>query len=331
MALWWPYLSGLAMMALAFGTVVFYGYRRPTTWLGRWSGIPSRQKAEDVEPAKTLWDWLSLLGVPMAVALFGIGYSIWARETDQQISNERTMDDALKAYFDAIGTLLTIPESPPSDSTIRTTTLVRSHTLTILNQIDGHRKATVVDFLHKSGLITTTVGAHNPIISMAEANLQQADLAEVMLNQVYFARVHLEDANLQWAFLIDANLQMAHLDRANLLGVKLFSSNLYGADLPDTDLTDAYLNGADLTGAKLQRADLSSADLSKTRLEGVDFSGATMYGADLSGASLVGADLTGVIGLTQKQLDSTQTYVDAEGLPEHLSPDSRPLPWSYPD
>lgn len=40
MAPWWPFVALLTVLALAFGIVVYHGYCRPLSRLGRLSGIP---------------------------------------------------------------------------------------------------------------------------------------------------------------------------------------------------------------------------------------------------------------------------------------------------
>lgn len=57
----------VAVAFVAFGTFVSLAYRHQ--W--QWTGLPAPRAEDDGErgrSAKTLWDWLQLLGIPMALA-----------------------------------------------------------------------------------------------------------------------------------------------------------------------------------------------------------------------------------------------------------------------
>src|SRR3712207_2244037 len=90
-------------------------------WLGlsekRWKKTPD----EEIRPAKTAWDWLQLLVVPVVLAVLAIALNSWqsdreakreearvAREAvredqrrrqEQALAREARLDDTLRTYF----------------------------------------------------------------------------------------------------------------------------------------------------------------------------------------------------------------------------------------
>ena len=90
--------------------------------------------------------------------------------------------------------------------------------------------------------------AINTRVSLADANLADANLAGANL-----ARANLAGANLADANLAGANLARANLAGANLAGANLADAILAGANLADANLAGAkWANGAAITRAPLQ-------------------------------------------------------------------------------
>jgi hypothetical protein len=165
-----------------------------------------------------------------------------AREA-RDLEAQRAHESALQNYFEDVGNLLI--EKPLREAKPRSnlSTVVRAHTLSVLEGLDPERKRILLMFLYESELIRKD----NPVVSLLAANLRGVNLS----------RANLRDANLSGAFLTSANLY-----RVNLVG-----ANLRGANLRKADLTEAYLSGADL-----HKAYVGEADLSDARLSGVDLS-----------------------------------------------------------
>lgn len=257
---------GLAIVIIAVCGYVF-------GW--EWTGLTKPKQ-------RTFWDWLSLLIVPLVLALGGYLFNRSEsrrtqdvaerqRAADRQIADQRGQDDALQAYLDHIGELLLDKDKPlrHSEEGDEVRTLARARTLTVLRRLDSERKGRVLQFLYESGLIAKD---------------------HVVLD--------LKGADLSGAFLFQANLK-----RSNLSGANLFQANLGGANLSGADLSGAVLalgtlgttdlSDADLSGAILNRADLNVANLKQTNLSGAYLIGAGLFKADLSEADLTRADLRG--------------------------------------
>jgi hypothetical protein len=171
---------------------------------------------------KTLWDFLSLLIVP--VMLFGIGFWFNRAQSDRQdrVELDRTREAALQNYYDEMTELLLQRElrtSKPAQD------IARARTLAVLRGLDAERRGMLVGFLDEAGLIQggSTI---TPVISLVGADLHRATLAK--------------------ADLSGADLSEADLSRAFLVG----------ADLREADLRDADLRWADLRWADLRWADL---------------------------------------------------------------------------
>jgi uncharacterized protein YjbI with pentapeptide repeats len=164
-----------------------------------------------------------------------------AQRAEQQ--RELAQGTALQAYYEQIGKLLTDKDLLNTQrKEIRE--LARGQTLTVLQEVDGKGKASLLTFLHGAGLI----GTQNPAVV-----LTGADLREVVLPGSNLTGVDLGNANL-W--------------KANLQGASLWRANLSAANLQRADLREAILEGAGLQGAYLQRADLQEANLQGANLEG---------------------------------------------------------------
>ncbi len=145
--------------------------------------------------------------------------------------------------------------------------------------ISRDRKGEVIDFLSNLGWINSS-NDKEPLLSLRESNLSQADL---------------RGANLWGANLRGANLLVANLGGANLRGANLGEANLWGANLGGANLGEAKLGGANLGEAKLEGANL----------EGANLGGAKLERANLGGANLWGANLMQARNLTPKQIKST--------------------------
>jgi hypothetical protein len=69
----------------------------------QWTGFGQSKVSEDIQPAKTLWDWLDLLIVPAMLALGGYLFTRW----DRRAAVQQAQDATLQAYVDRMAQLLT--------------------------------------------------------------------------------------------------------------------------------------------------------------------------------------------------------------------------------
>jgi hypothetical protein len=218
--------------------VVLFGYAY------QWTGFGQSKVAQDVRPAKTLWDWLDLLIVPIVLALGGYFLNSSQTRATQAAAERRAQDDALQAYLDQMSAMLIPKKDQPSLSDEHPPdslkAVARARTLTMLPRLKPDHKARVVQFLYESGLIAKG----RPILDLRGANLIGANLSEDSLGWV----------RISSSALSRTNLSEADLSSANLSGVRLFDANLIGADLIGADLSGADLSSANLSGANLSGA-----------------------------------------------------------------------------
>ena len=159
-------------------------------------------------------------------------------------------------------------------------TLAEARTSTVLERVDGHRKRSVVLFLHKARLIQK----NQPLVSLANADLSGADLSGADLRDADLLAVDLSEADLSYAHLTGTNLSGANLNFADLSVANMRDVDLGAAALTDADLSGAVLSGANLSGANLRDVDLSGADLSyatRTTIEYLEQNAKSLKGATM--------------------------------------------------
>lgn len=223
--------------------------------------------ATEKSPAKTLWDWLQLLIVPIMLAIGGfwlnqLQKSREERATEQRDKTEREIaadnqrEAALQEYINKMTELLLKENLRKAEPEGEVGKIARVRTLTVLSRLDGKRKESVLKFLYESGLI---IFGDNLIIDISGADLSGIDLAEANLNRAYLARTNLAGANLAGARLKGAYLPFANLTGANLSRTYLAEADLSAADLSEADLTEAYLLKANLMSIHITDRQLEKA------------------------------------------------------------------------
>jgi uncharacterized protein YjbI with pentapeptide repeats len=294
-------------------------------WTGFGESVSPKSGDQEIQARKTLWDWLQLFIVPLALAAIGLWFAaqqearqqqIEAKraQSEQQIEEQRAQDAALQAYLDQMSQLMLEGNLRDSEGGSERT-LARARTRTVLGRLNSRRKGSVVQFLYEASLIDK----EHPVVSLSDVRLRGADLSGATLIGASLFNADLIDADLGGgANLSDADLRETDLNEADLSNAILSGANLSGADLSSADLIGADLIGADLIGADLSGANLSGgailigADLSGGAiLGGANLSDADLSGADLSDVYLSGADLSGVKGVGEKQLEEAKSLEGA--------------------
>jgi uncharacterized protein YjbI with pentapeptide repeats len=253
----------------------------------RWKKAPD----EEVQPAKTLWDWLQLLVVP--AILIGITFAWSATQTrsdnrredrrieaDRAAAEETRQDATLQGYLNQMSGLMLDKRLLASNEGDAVRAVARTVTLTALRRLDGERKGEVVRFLQEAGLLEADEvpefrsRLHVPSDPVSKVDLEEADLTGADLR-----RADLEGANLGYVNLTGANLKRAFLWDVNLLGANLTHANLEDVNALGADLSNANFTGASLAGAFLRQTNLvasnfADADLRAANLEGAELGSA---------------------------------------------------------
>jgi uncharacterized protein YjbI with pentapeptide repeats len=204
-------------------------------WLGvaerRWKKSPD----EEVQPPKTVWDFLQLLIVPAILVVVALAFnaSQASRERqreDRQVQEDRALaaetrrDANLDAYLTEMRDLILNRQLLTSRRGSAVQSVARTATLTAVRRLDGRRKGEVIRFLAEAGLLD------DPIVILDNADLRDANLANARLGDV------------------------------------VLGGDLRGARFDDTELNHVDFGAADLSGASFRRAVINSVDFSYSNL-----------------------------------------------------------------
>ncbi len=281
----------------------FDGYYQVTT--ARTISGPSAGtivRTEVYQPAKSLWDWLQLLIIPVVLAV-----GIWwlnrlQQQRDQQLAEKRAQiereaaeqrakdeqkvatdnqqEAALQAYIDSMSELLLNKnlaeraadgQLKPEHKQVRDVARVR--TITVLAQLDARRVGYVFAFLREAELMSATKddnaislkNADLHAVNWSQADLRGADLRQANLSGAYLQRADLRQANLSGADLSGANLKDAIFFRT------IYVPRAFGGTL-------VLSNSADLSGANLSGAKVTTEQLDKAKsLEGATMPDGTKH------------------------------------------------------
>lgn len=212
-----------------------------------WTGFGEHvDSTGECHPAKTLWDWMDLLVVPLTLALVAFLLNRWQRQGEHNTTVDNQRQSMLESYFERMTDLILEHDLM---GTPEVGVIGRTHTLALLMRLDKGRKGEVLQFLYEAGLISKSA-----TINLNGVDLTEADLEGATLSGVNLAGVDATGANLNKAKLIEADLggiilNNANLSKANLTKAYLELACLQKANLREADLTDANLKGADLTGS----------------------------------------------------------------------------------
>ena len=283
------------------------------------------------EQAKTLWDWLSLLGAPATLAVFGFWF---------QFSQERAKVAREKAERDvAEATKLRVEEQAKAEKKRaeeqakaekeraeeqaksekdRAEDRQRDDALeAYINNVSDLLVGKNLSTLAKQKIIgTTQYGLPGFLdVSMEVIRARTLLILRRFMDDKDQNRTNGERKGSILLFLYDTELlrnlkkgergkgidpipfqALLSLKGANLVGANLVGANLSGANLSGVVFTEAYLSSANLGGVVFREAKLIGANLSGANLHMANFINATLISANLISAlldeaSLVCADL----------------------------------------
>ena len=246
--------------------------------------------AEDPRRAKTLWDWMQVVGIPVVLAIVGFRFNRAQDRRNREVETRRAGDAALQTYITEMGKLLVEGDLRDSAEGTEVRRLARALTLTVLESLSPPRSS-------------EDLGAHRNRKSLSR------DHKFEVLRFLYEAE------------LIKGEGAVIKLEAADLRFVNLGpAEELIGINLVQANLDNAILDGVDLDGAYLTTTSLRNASLRGTRLKSARLLSAKLHGAILAGAVLDGANLTAAEGAEKNQLRQCASY-DASTM----SPEGTPL------
>lgn len=247
-AIHWITLALLVAALLLIGYWAVNPGNAPT-----WTGFGLYDEAQQGPRAKTLWDWLDLIIIPIVLAMGAWLFTAVDKDVEGKLEADRQRQDTLEALFGRISNLLLERRLMTSKLGDETRGIARSYALSAFRGLDPSRKARALQFLYETNLV-----GQNPII-----NLNGASLQHIVLN-----RAHLVGAEIKGAYMEHARLKDSNLNNTNFCGSDLACADFRGAILENTDLSFACLDGADLRDCDLSTANLRGATLIRARLSG---------------------------------------------------------------
>ncbi|MBD2465871.1 pentapeptide repeat-containing protein [Oscillatoria sp. FACHB-1407] len=269
------------------------------------NGYVERTVTITPQSGKTLWDILSLIGVPASLALLGwwlqkLQEQRLAKQAEQEkeiaqqekeIAQAHQNEEALQGFIDWLSQLL-----------------IEKNLIAIATKVQDQIK------ISKTRLepdVTTPTAVVNPLPSaVTEAEQELLDAARDLIRArtlSIFRRLgdDLKHKAAAIKFLADSNviervgLDLGAIDLsgidlrgANLRNINLERANLSHANLSHTNLSYAYLSRANLTHTVLNHTDLTGANFRLTNLSNTNLTGANLTDAYLRETDLTGANLT---------------------------------------
>ena len=259
-----------------------------TAWAD-WTGLgPVNGPVGVARPAKTLWDFVQLLVIPVVLSLGVLYFNQQERKTERKMTEERAQDAALQNYLDRLSELILTRALLEEEKSLELADASPVHhvaqvrTITILRQLDTRRQNIIFQFLRDTNL--------------AASLLTNASLLDIDLNEAHVWNINFSRSSLIRAKMNGASLYGADLSEAKLIDADLSKSNLLSANLGKA----LFIRG-NLTGANLTKANLTEANLT-----GVCWDGANLEGADLTGAYIL--DESGTkISVSEEQLQGVRS------------------------
>jgi len=182
---WWkrPWLWILAAFITAGGllALILAAYNWP------WAGLTGYESNGQWQHFKTAWDWAELCLVPVLLALAAAGFTLAANKREREVELDRSRENALQTYFDRMSDLLLHGGLVQSERNSDVRSLAVARTLSVIRDLDGARKASVLKFLYDAQLIRKRA----TIVPLRGAQLSGAALSEAVLPATDLTRVDL--------------------------------------------------------------------------------------------------------------------------------------------
>lgn len=224
--------------------------------------------ATEMQPTKSLWDWLGLLAT-LAIPVVVVLGAAWYTEQQRKVSERETRDNqrhaTLQAYLDKMSELLLngnlaeqTADGQLNPEYKRGCLVARVRTITVLTQLDARRIGYVFAFLREAELMSAT--KDDNAINLKNADLHTVDWSQADLRGADLRGANLSEANLSEAIFF-SNIYVPRAlggtlvipNHANLSGADLSGANLRGAKVTDEQLAQvASLKGATMADGKIR-------------------------------------------------------------------------------
>ena len=216
-----------------------------------WTGFGESEKDDAKEAAKTLWDWLDLMIIPIALALIGWLWGQIEKAKTMKSEDERSKNETLESFLKVM-TELIITNNLHNGPTPQTIAISRARINIALSNLDGERKGQVLQFLYEANLIEK----NPPKLSLVGSNLKNILIDEIKLGESEIRGAYFNNSSIQ-----NANLNGVHMIACDFTGANLSKTLVKNADFSYSIFLKAKLRHMDLTTANFEGCDLSNADL----------------------------------------------------------------------
>jgi uncharacterized protein YjbI with pentapeptide repeats len=239
----------------------------------------------ELQPGKTLWDWLQLLLVPVVLAIVAFSFNAGQASVNQQLERQNNQEQVVNTYLGQMSNLLLQYHLHDSQLGDPRRAIAQAITLAALDRLDSEHKNIIILFLYRADLLKYHYYKNNetecgdpkalkkqfsdeqPIITLSQGNIEGVTINDLKLNCIDLHNMYLKGSNFSTSVLDRANLGISLAMGADFSYTSMKAASLYYLDLSDANLQGALLQYADMRGiclshARLDGADLQHADLS---------------------------------------------------------------------
>lgn len=253
----------ITITCILLGLLCYIGYLAFLPEPPAWTGFGKLIKDEKIEPAKTLFDWLDLLIIPLSIGLLGWLYKEAEKSKTKKIEEERARSESLNSFFNIITDLLKDHDLSGTPSK-QTKAMAKTRINVTLSQLDGGRKGQLLQFLYESDLIDIS-----PKMKLLGANFNDSILDQIVLGGSEIRGAYFKNATIKEANLNGIILNSSNLENANLSGSLVDNSDFGYTNLKNSVMKNMNLTTVDFTGADLTNADLSGSTIKQSQLDSI--------------------------------------------------------------
>jgi len=246
--------------AVVLSFIVFIGYLAFSKNPPLWTGFGESEINIFMDPAKSLWDWMELLIIPVALGIAGWALNNAEKSNSYKKESERAQNEIIDSFI-KIFTQLILDKNLTKDSDIQIKIIARTRIMFALNNIDRSRKRQILQFIYESGLIF-----NKPTLNLNGANINNANLDEILLTNAeirgaYFINTSMKKTNLEESIFIGCDFTNANFTNSKVKNLDLSYTNLTGVKLKNMDLTSVNFLGAIFKNTKLNNSKLTEAQI----------------------------------------------------------------------
>src|SRR5438067_6132252 len=129
------------------------GYNKVTIATDLSSSPPKITRTIEYQPGKTLWDWLQLIIVPVALGIITFWFNSLQKKIEDQRAINQEQAGVLNTYIDDMSKLLLESNLRDSHNEDEVRIIAQTKTLTALDRLNSERRIRVLKFLYEAKLL----------------------------------------------------------------------------------------------------------------------------------------------------------------------------------